>query len=136
LNYCKNCGRLIGDLETPYVWRDSVVCATCFNRLSPSEFETLPTVAGQSPMNPVSFAPPPPPIAASPRRKESGVGRTILLQLVVFGMFWLGFYAGEWWDDRQRSIQNQSVSSHEASPAPEAAQSIDQSLKPQPNPNN
>jgi hypothetical protein len=31
---CANCGRVIGKLETPMVWRDNVVCAVCHAKLS------------------------------------------------------------------------------------------------------
>ena len=30
---CENCGRSIGNLETPHVWQDHVVCADCIKRL-------------------------------------------------------------------------------------------------------
>lgn len=33
---CENCGRAIGQLETPFIWRESVVCAECHARLSPA----------------------------------------------------------------------------------------------------
>lgn len=36
---CTNCGRTIGRLETPYVWGESMVCATC-HRLLSSESES------------------------------------------------------------------------------------------------
>ena len=26
---CENCGTTIGDLETPYVWRERVICGKC-----------------------------------------------------------------------------------------------------------
>jgi hypothetical protein len=31
---CKNCGRIIGKLETPYVWRDAMVCGPCYKILN------------------------------------------------------------------------------------------------------
>jgi hypothetical protein len=31
---CANCGRVIGKLETPHVWRDNVVCAPCHKVLT------------------------------------------------------------------------------------------------------
>jgi len=33
---CENCGRTIGNLETPAVWRERVVCAECHQRLNGS----------------------------------------------------------------------------------------------------
>jgi hypothetical protein len=33
MNVCENCGRQIGNLETPNVWRGSVVCLECCQRL-------------------------------------------------------------------------------------------------------
>ena len=34
LENCANCGRTIGHLETPNIWREVVVCAECHKRLS------------------------------------------------------------------------------------------------------
>jgi hypothetical protein len=31
---CANCGELIGNLETPFVWNDNPVCARCHQKLS------------------------------------------------------------------------------------------------------
>lgn len=31
---CANCGRMIGKLETPYVWREKVVCEPCHKVLA------------------------------------------------------------------------------------------------------
>ncbi|MBL7107494.1 MAG: hypothetical protein ISS77_07810 [Phycisphaerae bacterium] len=36
LEKCENCTRLIGKLESPFVFRDHVVCYTCYQRLSKS----------------------------------------------------------------------------------------------------
>ncbi len=33
---CENCGRQIGKLETPMVWKERVVCGDCYGRLSAS----------------------------------------------------------------------------------------------------
>ena len=33
---CENCGGVIGELETPMIWKDSVVCGTCYKKLSQS----------------------------------------------------------------------------------------------------
>lgn len=32
---CENCGGIIGDLETPFVSKGHVVCASCYGRLEP-----------------------------------------------------------------------------------------------------
>jgi hypothetical protein len=32
---CLNCGCGIGDLETPYLWKERVVCRSCFKKLQP-----------------------------------------------------------------------------------------------------
>ena len=32
---CENCGAAIGQLETPLVWQDHVVCGPCYGRLNP-----------------------------------------------------------------------------------------------------
>jgi hypothetical protein len=31
---CANCGVQIGQLETPFVWKDKIVCAACHRRLA------------------------------------------------------------------------------------------------------
>lgn len=31
---CANCGRVIGKLESPFLWRESIVCQECHGRLS------------------------------------------------------------------------------------------------------
>ena len=31
---CRNCGRAIGKLETPQVWKDAIVCGECHARLT------------------------------------------------------------------------------------------------------
>jgi hypothetical protein len=33
LDTCENCGRVIGKLETPVVWKDHIVCAACYKVL-------------------------------------------------------------------------------------------------------
>lgn len=45
---CENCGSVIGKLETPYIFNDSVVCSQCYQRLGSAT------------------APPPVPAAAAP----------------------------------------------------------------------
>jgi hypothetical protein len=35
MEQCKNCGRAIGNLEPAHVFQGHVVCAACFERLSP-----------------------------------------------------------------------------------------------------
>jgi hypothetical protein len=35
MEQCKNCGQAIGNLEPAHVFQGQVVCATCFERLSP-----------------------------------------------------------------------------------------------------
>lgn len=37
MEICENCGRAIGNLETPTLWRDRVVCGECHKRLKGSE---------------------------------------------------------------------------------------------------
>ncbi len=36
---CLNCGCGIGDLETPYVWNERVVCRSCFKKLQPKSWK-------------------------------------------------------------------------------------------------
>ena len=38
---CDNCGRTIGNLETPYLHEGHIVCAECKQRLSPSRPDAL-----------------------------------------------------------------------------------------------
>ena len=51
MDTCQNCGRMIGNLETPYLWGESVVCVGCLNVLSCS-----PPVAAV-PSEPAFFCP-------------------------------------------------------------------------------
>jgi uncharacterized membrane protein YidH (DUF202 family) len=51
---CANCGRQIGELETPQIWRDNVVCSLCRIQLE----------AGAAPQ----ASPPTPAVATAPRR--------------------------------------------------------------------
>lgn len=48
LEECANCGRMIGRLETPCVFRDEVVCAECFSRLSSAIGYAAPSFRGSS----------------------------------------------------------------------------------------
>jgi len=34
LEQCANCDAIIGRLETPFIWRDEIVCAACHRKLS------------------------------------------------------------------------------------------------------
>lgn len=53
LETCANCGRLIGKLEQPRVWRENVVCAACFTILSANDQRTPKSnMAGQHPPEP------------------------------------------------------------------------------------
>ena len=55
---CDNCGAAIGDLETPHVWNNHVVCQTCHIKLN----------AGSAavPLPPATPIPPTPPIPTPP----------------------------------------------------------------------
>ena len=44
-NDCANCGNLIGNLETPYLWGENVVCAGCYQRLAASTMGLIPHYA-------------------------------------------------------------------------------------------
>jgi hypothetical protein len=54
LDECDNCGRKIGKLETPHVWRQGVVCGECHARLSRSGVVEY--------ARPRAAEPPPPPV--------------------------------------------------------------------------
>ncbi len=43
---CENCGRVIGKLETPYVWTGNIVCAECHQRLSGIARTAAPATSG------------------------------------------------------------------------------------------
>lgn len=36
---CENCGKKIGNLETPKVFQDHIVCGECWEKLSPREID-------------------------------------------------------------------------------------------------
>lgn len=40
MEQCANCERTIGNMETPHIWRESIVCETCFKMLSPKDRTT------------------------------------------------------------------------------------------------
>ena len=42
---CENCGRVIGKLETPFLWAERIVCSKCHKRLSGDESSTEPVAA-------------------------------------------------------------------------------------------
>lgn len=69
---CENCGRIIGNLETPHAWRERVVCAECRQRLDRNATPEVPpppplNIAGHAAAIGVipygASAPPPPPFA-------------------------------------------------------------------------
>ena len=61
---CENCGRVIGRLETPHLWRKHVVCATCHANLTAAP-PPQPTVAPR-PTTPPALKPRPHYHAAAP----------------------------------------------------------------------
>jgi hypothetical protein len=60
MEQCSNCGRVIGNLETPNIWQQHVVCAECHERLAAT------SAAAQAPL--VSQK-----IANSARRNKSAL---------------------------------------------------------------
>jgi uncharacterized membrane-anchored protein len=46
---CQNCGRPIGNLETPHVFQEHIVCPTCYERLKPTIAYASPAPAERSP---------------------------------------------------------------------------------------
>jgi hypothetical protein len=63
MELCANCGEKIGKLETPFLWRDNVVCRRCYDRVR-DDLATPPPI-------PVArvIAPPPPPTPESSEEK-------------------------------------------------------------------
>ena len=45
---CSNCSRLIGNLETPYVYQNNVVCSKCSDILQPPVISTVAAPIGSS----------------------------------------------------------------------------------------
>lgn len=87
VNNCENCGRPIGKLEQPYVWRKHVVCAECHVHLSaPATAATAhagPSIAGRRHFH-VSAAPSngggrgAPPIAVAPESPKASAPPILL----------------------------------------------------------
>ena len=76
---CANCGRVIGKLETPMVWKENVVCPECFGRLS--GMRTIPPI-------PDAVAP----LREEPRRRGSGIAIAAIIGVCVLlatgGVIW------------------------------------------------
>jgi hypothetical protein len=53
---CENCGSVIGKLETPHVWRNSIVCRTCAARLHSAPARPVLPLKTGSPVWPVVLA--------------------------------------------------------------------------------
>lgn len=91
---CGNCGRAIGNLETPFLFREKVVCQECHKRLTASE----PVTAPLPPIdyNLVSCASCGKPIAAGATKCPScgqargfDIGRFLLLLVFVLFLLWV-----------------------------------------------
>lgn len=80
---CENCGGAIGKLETPRVWNDQCVCASCHSKLSGNLEMTAP-------------APPPLPVVVhhvnvrAPRKHTGLIGLGILIMLASFPLACVG----------------------------------------------
>src|SRR5438270_2514435 len=92
---CENCGRVIGKLEQPYVWRKHVVCAQCHAHLGRAAPRAAPVAAPVAPLPPLPSrgAVPLPYEPAGDKRPAvmiaSLVGAGVLLLLVIVGAtFW------------------------------------------------
>lgn len=95
---CENCGRVIGRLERPYVWREtSTVCRECHGRLSateaPSALASKPTPPAPLPL----VSPVPPGMVRCPHcshvgqpvmQRRPGVGRIVAWGFIGF-IVWL-----------------------------------------------
>ena len=122
MRQCKNCDAPIGNLERAFVWESHLVCFGCYNRLNgatPSistkpiysppprppqpanNLEALAVTAAASP--PISVAQKPYP------QDESNLLKTFVQIIVVFGMFWFGFYFGGWWSDRRHLVNDEKI---------------------------
>jgi len=47
---CENCGRTIGNLETPSVYKEHVVCGDCYARLIPTATVAIPQATESAPL--------------------------------------------------------------------------------------
>jgi hypothetical protein len=134
MRQCKNCNSSIGNLERAFVWKNYVVCFGCYNKLNAAiePISTRPLLPIPPVKPPPQLLPPPqPPIPQNPPenleeiitalppqmpvfqkpydREESNLIKMFFQIVVVFGMFWFGFYAGNWWNDRQHMIDSQQI---------------------------
>jgi hypothetical protein len=55
---CENCGTEIGKLETPFIWIDHVVCATCYARLDESPAQPTDSKTDSEAVKPLSYETP------------------------------------------------------------------------------
>jgi hypothetical protein len=55
---CADCGEIVGRLETPYVWKNEVVCQACYARLSRPADRPAPSSAVDPPNVPVAMVAP------------------------------------------------------------------------------
>jgi hypothetical protein len=111
LEKCSNCDRAIGRLETPQVWKESVVCAECHARLEAQAPKPMPeplpkptindlyTSEGPKPSTVATYFgyrgdDPSPPAGPLSRRDITegvalGVGKVIGIILVIIFILWM-----------------------------------------------
>ncbi len=83
---CANCGRMIGKLETPMVWQESVVCGACFEVLAASARKaSQPAPDGAQKREPEH-----PHFTARGVPSWAVLAGVSVVVLVVFGIFFVG----------------------------------------------
>jgi hypothetical protein len=88
MEHCENCGRVIGQLETPRVYRQRVVCAECHDRLTAAP--ALPPLPAPMPTAPVYVAPPT--IIVDQPRGTSALGVvSLVLGVLALLVAWVPF---------------------------------------------
>ncbi|MEA2707995.1 MAG: hypothetical protein QOF78_596 [Phycisphaerales bacterium] len=78
LETCANCGERIGELETPHVWNERIVCERCHVKLSP------PAVAAADANIPLAYASPTTPIGAA---KAAELPERILFETTLHPLY-------------------------------------------------
>lgn len=81
---CANCERQIGNLETPYLWQERVVCAECHSRLSPAKVMPPLRSIAQARAEAEAKVPPLSEYIARDRRDKSGAMAMTMFRIVLF----------------------------------------------------
>jgi rubrerythrin len=94
---CANCGRRIGNLETPFVWQASIVCVECYERLRREEQLKPPPITPPTAEATAELRPAPTyvcPICDSPVMPVRKANGSIVVALVILAFGILCFSGG------------------------------------------